>query len=161
MQKFGFWQSGFLSNSDRSDKRQASVPVWYDAVRKSGRGVGEVDTKQYEQKYKNDPSDINRARKFGAIVLGTPENMATEERMSGKFESPSMELRKEIQAMHREFRQGHILQMPTMTCNFDRLENYAEQQGLVLGNDRFAEIVPANNVQAIIDVLKKRPPVAE
>ena len=161
VQTFGFWQSGFFSNSDRSDQRQASVPVWYDAVRKSGRGVGEINPEFHIEKYDAEPTDINRARKYGAFVLGVAENMAEEQQMSGKFGSPSVELYHEIQDMHREFRAGHILQMPTRMYNDDRYEEYVEQQGLVLGNDRFAQYVPANNVGRIVEELKKRKPLQD
>ena len=81
--------------------------------------------------------------------------------MSGKFDSPSMELYHEIKDMHREFKAGHILQMPTRMYNDDRYEEYAEQQGLTLGNDRFAQYVPANNIGAIVEELKKRKPVQD
>ncbi|MBR2836739.1 hypothetical protein IKE79_00080 [Candidatus Saccharibacteria bacterium] len=158
VQTYGFWKTVDRHNKTGDDKRLASTPVWYKRKDASGRGVGEIDPMYYEQLYAEQPTDINRARKFGALALGTPFNAESETRVSSRYKSSSLELLHEIDAMRREYDAGHILLMPNPDYNPDRYETYARQNGLEIENS-YDEIQPANNVSQIISCLQKRPPV--
>lgn len=89
------------------DMQMGGAPAWYPKESKDwrGRGVKDFNPEYYEQLFKNNPSNENRARRFGSIVLGEPLLDLSEEGP----EQPSQNLIDEIRQMHADYEAGHIL----------------------------------------------------
>ena len=155
----GFWQPATLKNMDGSDTMISSVPVWYDAKRISGRGVGEIRPEYYKEQFANDPTPVNRAHKFGAELIGTPFNPSHEQAMDARFGSPSLELHNEIKELHEEFKAGHVFLAPTIELGM-KYRDYMVKEGLTAQVDeRFSNYVPSTSVTSVLKSLKSRPAV--
>lgn len=90
------------------EMQMGSAPVWYPADHSDwrGRGVKDVHPDYFAALYESNPTNINRARRFGAIVLGEPLDINDPNEEYGQ---PSLHLKEEIGRMHRDYQKGHIL----------------------------------------------------
>lgn len=138
-----FWESGSKIVGD--EHQMLSVPVWYNAQNAYGRGIGDVDTHAFAERYAAAPNAKTRAQKFGSIVLSSFTNLNTE---PGQL---SRELAQEIKQMHADFESGHILFRPPRNYDDDRQDAVVEAQGLQLlpptnpSPDSYINVVKAIN----------------
>ncbi|MDO4508151.1 MAG: hypothetical protein Q4B65_02080 [Candidatus Saccharibacteria bacterium] len=134
-----YWDSGvIIAKNGESD--MASSPVWYQTDIEYGRGIGDRDPEYFEERYEQDPSPKNRARRLGAKVLGRPLNLAEE---PGQL---SRGLAKEFKKMHEEYRAGHILMRHPAKYDQEKWIEKLEGQGIVfVAQDRFdSRPIPKN-----------------
>ena len=154
---YSFWHPVPLKNNSGDDTQMSSVPVWYDARRISGRGVSEINPIYYRNLYNENPTSVNRARMFGAELLGTPFNPESEQNMDAHSSSPSLELFKEIGEMHTAWANGNIFLPPTVELGRKYMD-YMKKEGLTgMVDDRFGDIPPSTSVTAVSRKLKERP----
>lgn len=147
-----FWKPGTFKIETGEDQMMSS-PAWYphDKSDWRGRGVRDVDEKYYSDEYANDPTSENRARKFGAFVLGVP--LVNKEDEPGQL---SWKLAEDIRKMHEEYKKGHIL--PSFPSDLgggeveDRLYEQVESWGVEFVPEKEAK----GNSRAYITLASKR-----
>lgn len=105
VKKHVFWSDN-EEKLDNGETQMGKTPVWYPEDHNDwrGRGVKDINPAYYEEMYRNNPTPDNRARRYGAIVLGEP--LVSPEEEPGQ---PSWHLRAEIHKMHEDYEKGRIL----------------------------------------------------
>lgn len=121
-----FWPTSFKFSPDGQDSQMLTSPVWYNKNNSHGRGIGDIDPKYYSELYEKYPNPKTLAKKYGSIATSRPIDLATEPHQM------SRELMHEIQLMHQDFQDGHILLRPPSNYDDDRQEVVVEAQGLRL-----------------------------
>ena len=98
-----FWNDGVRTTE--AGNQPGLTPVWYpkDHADWRGRGVKDIDEAYYRNLYNNDPTPINRAKAYGAFVLGVPLDFEEE---PGQL---SKEFRREISKIRDDYVNDHIL----------------------------------------------------
>ena len=124
---FTFWKPGSepLTRRNSEERQLLSVPAWYpsDDTYVYGRGVLDPDEDFYRNQFEENPTNLNRAKKFGAIAIGKILDFDEEP------EHPSRELMNEIHLMHEEYQKGHIL--PLITGELIRTRNGKVRQKIL------------------------------
>ncbi len=102
---FIFWKPSTLKGDNSQKGQMLTIPFWYPLGHDDGlgRGILGKDPVFYEEKYRNEPTDINRAAYFGSDFLGTNLDYETEPNQK------SLNLRKQIHRMRHEYDNGRIL----------------------------------------------------
>lgn len=121
-----FWSPGFKASKDGHERQHLSVPVWYSHKTSLGRGVGDVNEAFYKERYEKIPNPKTRAQAMGALALSEVTDLARE---SGGL---SRELAREIQQMHKDYREGKILMSYPENWSYERMKENVEKQGLRL-----------------------------
>ena len=124
---FTFWVPSFqISRNPNEEKQMRSQPIWYDRNTAYGRGIGDINQNYYNMLHERLNTPRTRAQKFGAFVLGEIINLKEEPRQL------SIQLAKEIQKMHSEFKAGHILMAPPRHYDEDKWMDRLKSQGVLL-----------------------------
>lgn len=118
---YTFWTPGYQISHDGSESQMRSVPVWYDAESRKGRGIGDVNESFFAKRYEEYPNPKTRAQKYGALVLGEYLDLSKEAGNS------SRELAKEILTLRKEWDDGHILM--SMPSHYDHRKWAARLRG--------------------------------
>lgn len=149
-----FWHSSGRI-TDSGEMQMGNTPVWYpkDSDDWRGRGVKDINSQYFEEQYRNEPTNKNRARRFGSIVLGEPLTIEDPNAEPGQ---PSLRLKEEIEQMHLDYRNGHILPnlpSPSRARNvFAHMKQQLENYGV--------EFIPKDEAQdnprAYINLINKR-----
>lgn len=120
---YTFWNAGFQTGPN-GEHQMRSVPVWYDAASRIGRGIGDVNEDFFTRRYEQYPTPKTRAQKFGSIVLGEFLNLSQEPG------NRSRQLAKEIKDMREEWDNGHIIMPRPDHYNAVKWMSRLEEQGV-------------------------------
>lgn len=155
-QSYIFWRNPgsfvYYPKNGISENEIGSAPIWYDSTSIYGRGIGDPDEAFYAKRYAEHPNPKTRAQKLGSFALGAPLNLAAEP------EQASRELAREIQNLHREYEQGHILMAMPQHYDLQAWQEQITQLGVkIVRRDRNAAL-PRNSLAYIKDALSQRPP---
>lgn len=120
---YTYWDTDTQISPD-GEYQIRSVPVWYDANSRAGRGIGDVNEDYFTKRYEQNPTPKTRAQKFGSIVLGEFINLSEEPG------NKSRQLAKEIQIMRKEWDNGHIMMSIPKHYSNEKWIAHLEQQGV-------------------------------
>ena len=150
-----FWHDTLQVNQS-GETQMGSTPVWYPADPSDwrGRGVKDIHPDYFAALYENKPTSINRARRFGSIVLGEPLDINDPDEEPGQL---SLHLKEEIGRMHQDYQKGHIL--PNLPSSRSGAREVFSNMIKAL-NDWGVEIAPldkaVNKSRAYISLKSKR-----
>lgn len=102
-----FWADEF-KKTDKGETQMGAAPFWYpqDSNIWYGRGVKDIDVEFYRSIFENNPTPENRAKAYGAFVLGIPLNPQELEEEPGRV---STKVRDDIEQLHKDYVEGHVL----------------------------------------------------
>ncbi len=144
-----FWQSHTVS--DRfNNQEMSSAPVWYDSKSSLGRGIGQKDPAFFERQYEENPTPENRAKKFGAMLLGKPINLELEP------ERRSLRLQEEMKRMHEEYQAGHILMPFPRRYSQDKWLDSIQAHGIKLVPPEPGKRPPKNSLLGVLESIKDK-----
>ena len=144
---------------DNGEWQMGNAPAWYPSNHADwrGRGVKDIDQTYYDGLFANDPTPENRAKKYGAFVLGVPLDFDEE---PGKL---SQKLKDEMEKMHSDYEAGHILPVifvhppdDEQDSVHDRLIERAESLGIEFVPESEAAGKPTAYVNVITKLQKSK-----
>lgn len=121
---YTYWKTG-VQTGPNGEHQMCSVPVWYDAASRVGRGIGDVNEAFFAARYEDNPNPKTRAQKFGSIVLGEFVDLSEEPG------NKSRQLATEIKLMRKEWDDGHIIMPRPEYYDTEKWADRLESQGIV------------------------------
>ncbi len=139
-----FWNPELqvLGNGER---HRTSVPVWYDADRPEGRGVGDVNEPYFLEQYKKNPNSRTLKQAIGALALSEPVSM--EKELGGA----TRELTREMREMQRDYRDGKVFVMRPRQWDLARVKEMMQKQGVRLAPETDAAPDTYLNIKKAIE----------
>lgn len=155
-QSYTFWRTPgaftYVKSNGNTESEIASAPIWYDAKTPLGRGIGDVSQEFFAERYAKHPNPHTRAQMLGSFALGRYINLNEE---AGHA---SRELAHEIQNLHREYEQGHILMAAPYHYDLKAWKASLEKLGIQFVRRNGNQPLPHNSLPSIKDELSQRPP---
>ena len=150
---YTYWEAG-VQIGPNGEHQMRSVPVWYDAASRLGRGIGDVNEAFFAERYKDYPSPKTRAQKFGAIVLGQFLDLSKEPG------NKSRQLAQEIKTMRKEWDDGHIMMPMPDHYSIKKWRDRLESQGIEFMPQRPGMPAPKNAYIKVREDISHRPSVS-
>ena len=155
-QSYTFWRTPgaftYVKSNGNTESEIASAPIWYDAKTPLGRGIGDVSQDFFAERYAKHPNPHTRAQMLGSFALGRYINLNEE---AGHA---SRELAHEIQNLHHEYEQGHILMAAPYHYDLKAWKASLEKLGIQFARRNGNQPLPHNSLPSIKDELSQRPP---
>ena len=155
-QSYTFWRTPgaftYVKSNGNTESEIASAPIWYDAKTPLGRGIGDVSQDFFAERYAKHPNPHTRAQMLGSFALGRYINLNEE---AGHA---SRELAHEIQNLHHEYEQGHILMAAPYHYDLKAWKASLEKLGIQFARRNGNQPLPHNSLPYIKDELSQRPP---
>ena len=118
--------------TEKGPNGEMTVPLWYESGISEGRGIGEKNSKFFEERHKKFNTDITRAQSFGSVVLGSYVDLGNENASYYYSKNPSRELASEIKKMKDAFLAGKVPFIPSRPSEYGigRTKEWLDRQNI-------------------------------